>query len=103
MVALHHAHEDLKGGGALTVTLREAARQDFSGLEVRLEVDAAQPRSALMRNPEDSVEWALAQRLIEMHGGLIEITSKEGEGTTVTCILPTQPVLTANGSDDEEA
>jgi len=36
---------------------------------------------------------SISRSLIEMHGGLIEITSKEGQGTTVTCILPTQPML----------
>jgi len=39
---------------------------------------------------------AISRSLIEMHGGHIDITSKEGEGTTVICVLPTRPVLVAS-------
>jgi len=36
---------------------------------------------------------AISRALIELHGGTLRITSREGHGTTVTCTLPTQPVI----------
>lgn len=45
---------------------------------------------------------SISRSLIEMHGGLIEITSKEGQGTAVTCILPTQPILTASDATADD-
>ncbi|MGI9384387.1 MAG: ATP-binding protein [Methyloligellaceae bacterium] len=40
---------------------------------------------------------AISRSLIEMHGGHLDISSKEGEGTTVTCAIPVRPVLTGAG------
>jgi two-component system cell cycle sensor histidine kinase PleC len=31
---------------------------------------------------------AISRSLVEMHGGKLDIKSRPGEGTTVTCILP---------------
>jgi two-component system cell cycle sensor histidine kinase PleC len=36
---------------------------------------------------------AISRALIELHGGSLRITSREGHGTTVTCTLPVRPVL----------
>jgi two-component system cell cycle sensor histidine kinase PleC len=36
---------------------------------------------------------AISRALIELHGGALRITSREGHGTTVTCTLPVRPVI----------
>jgi two-component system cell cycle sensor histidine kinase PleC len=36
---------------------------------------------------------AISRALIELHGGSLRITSREGHGTTVTCTLPVRPVI----------
>jgi two-component system cell cycle sensor histidine kinase PleC len=36
---------------------------------------------------------AISRALIELHGGTLRITSREGQGTTVTCTLPVRPVI----------
>ncbi len=36
---------------------------------------------------------AISRALIELHGGALRITSREGQGTTVTCTLPVHPVI----------
>ena len=41
---------------------------------------------------------AISRALIELHGGMLQIKSREGQGTTVTCTLPIHAVQ----SDDEE-
>ena len=33
---------------------------------------------------------AISRALVELHGGALRITSREGQGTTVTCTLPVQ-------------
>jgi signal transduction histidine kinase len=37
---------------------------------------------------------SLVKSIIELHGGRVEIESREGAGTMVTCILPGQPAVT---------
>jgi signal transduction histidine kinase len=70
-IALHQVHEDLKSGGALTVSMGKGHRRDFPGLEMRLEVEPKVAPSPLFRTAEAGVEWAVARKLIEMHGGEI--------------------------------
>jgi two-component system cell cycle sensor histidine kinase PleC len=36
---------------------------------------------------------AISRALVELHGGALRITSREGQGTTVTCMLPVRPAL----------
>jgi signal transduction histidine kinase len=85
-IALHHVHEDLKLGGALTVTLGTATRRDFDGLEMRLDVEPKAPASPLFRGAEVGVEWAVAQKLIELHGGEI-VERYETNGRKVVMIF----------------
>ena len=85
-IALHHVHEDLKLGGALTVTLGTARRRDFDGLEMRLDVEPKVPASPLFRGAEAGVEWAVAQKLIELHGGEI-VERYETNGRKVVMIF----------------
>lgn len=70
-MALRHVHEHVKAGGALAVSLGRSARHDRHGLEIRLDVVPTTPVSALLRASEVGIEWAVAQKLIELHGGEI--------------------------------
>jgi two-component system cell cycle sensor histidine kinase PleC len=36
---------------------------------------------------------AISRALVELHGGSLKITSREGQGTTVTCLLPLHAVI----------
>ena len=38
---------------------------------------------------------AISRALVELHGGKLKIKSRDGEGTTVTCTLPTQAATSA--------
>jgi signal transduction histidine kinase len=84
-IALHQVHEELKSGGALTVSIAKGERREFPGLEMRLEVEPKVPLSPLARNAEAGVEWAVARKLIEMHGG--EIVERDHEGRKVVSIF----------------
>lgn len=37
---------------------------------------------------------AISRALVELHGGSLKIKSREGQGTTVTCLLPSRAVVT---------
>ncbi|MGZ5919189.1 MAG: sensor histidine kinase, partial [Hyphomicrobium sp.] len=41
---------------------------------------------------------AISRALVELHGGTLRITSREGQGTTVTLMLPLRPVM----ADEEQ-
>jgi signal transduction histidine kinase len=84
-IALHQVHEELRSGGALTVSTGKGERRDFPGLEVKLEVEPKVPLSPLTTPPEAGVEWAVARKLIEMHGG--EILERVHEGRKVVSIF----------------
>jgi two-component system cell cycle sensor histidine kinase PleC len=45
---------------------------------------------------------AISRALVELHGGSLQIKSREGQGTTVTCTLPIKAV-TAEDEDEDEA
>jgi len=87
-IALHQVHEDLKSGGALTVSLGKGSRREFPGLEMRLEVEPKVAPSPLFRTAEAGVEWAVAQKLIEMHGGEIVERNDANGRKTVLIFLP---------------
>jgi signal transduction histidine kinase len=70
-IALHQVHDDLRSGGALSIRISKGQRRDFPGLEMLLEVEPKVPPSPLFRTAEAGVEWAVARKLIEMHGGEI--------------------------------
>jgi len=41
---------------------------------------------------------AISRALVELHGGSLRITSREGQGTTVICTLPVKAVM----AEDED-
>lgn len=87
-IAMHKVHDDLKSGSALTVSMRRESRRDFPGLEMRLEVEAKVSPSPLFRTAEAGVEWAVAQKLIEMHGGEISERYDSNGRREVVIFLP---------------
>ena len=85
-IALHHVHEDLKSGGTLSVSLGKTTRREFPGLEISLMVTPKVAPSPLFRTAEAGVEWAVAQKLIEMHGGEI-VEELDNHGRKIVLIF----------------
>ncbi len=42
---------------------------------------------------------AISRALVELHGGTLRITSREGQGTTVSCTLPVRPPMSEEAPD----
>ncbi len=40
---------------------------------------------------------SIVKSFVELHGGIVDISSREGRGTTVTCRLPLRPTVTVDG------
>ncbi len=45
---------------------------------------------------------AISRALVELHGGGLQIKSREGQGTTVTCTLPIKAVTAQDEDEDED-
>ena len=41
---------------------------------------------------------ALVKKLIELHGGRVELDSEPGQGTTITCFVPVDATRTAKAA-----
>ncbi len=63
----------------LEVSVRAAQREGFPGFEVAISANHANPSPALLRPPSAGVQWAVARKLFEMHGGEM-VEEKEGRG-----------------------
>ena len=83
--ALHHIREDLKAG-VVVVTVGRESRGDLHGVEIRLELESKSATPSLLRGSELGVEWAVAAKLIELHGGDI-IERDETNGCKVVAIF----------------
>jgi signal transduction histidine kinase len=100
MNLLCNAVQAIDGSGRITVSIAE----DPPGEEVRIRVSdtgAGIPKEALPRIFEPGfttrgvgvgtgLGLAIAYRIVEAHGGTIEVDSEVGEGTSVTLRLPVQ-------------
>jgi two-component system cell cycle sensor histidine kinase PleC len=87
--------------GAVSVTLRREPDGGFALRVADTGIGIAADKMALALEPFGQVEQGLArrhpgiglglplaQRLVELHGGTMEITSQPGQGTTVTARFP---------------
>lgn len=73
----------------LQVSVRAAQREGFPGFEVAISASHANPSPALLRPPSAGVQWAVARKLFEMHGGeMIEEKEDRGQVRAVRVFLP---------------
>ena len=85
-----HLNED----GALVVTIADTGiGMDDAGLEKALSA-FGQVDSSLSRKHEGTgLGLPLTKGLVELHGGLMELASAPGQGTTVTLTFPAGRVI----------
>jgi hypothetical protein len=77
----------------LVVRCEESTRRDCSGIEIVFGLERPNEPSSLFRNAEAGLEWAVAQRILLLHGGeLVEHADPSG-APYVTVFIPLQPPI----------
>lgn len=83
-VAVRHLTMLVGPESSLRIAIERSVRRDASGLEVTFQLDGFNEASPLFRTSEAGVEWALAQKLVALHGGeLVERAQERGEKNLV--------------------
>jgi hypothetical protein len=83
-VAVRHLVTQIGPASALGVGIACSMRAGRAGLEVGLRVRAPSEAPPLFRTSEAGVEWAVAQKVVALHGGeLVEQSEETGEKSIV--------------------
>jgi hypothetical protein len=92
-VAVRHLAKQASPESRLVVRSEQSARRDCAGIEIGFELERPNDASPLFRNAEAGLEWAVAQRILLLHGGeLVENASVAGV-RRVTLFIPLQPPI----------
>jgi signal transduction histidine kinase len=90
-VAARHLTKQIGPESTVRVGTARCMRRDRPGVEVGFELHSPSETSPLFRTSEAGVEWAVAQKVIALHGGELSEIVEEGGGKTVTLFLPLSP------------
>jgi signal transduction histidine kinase len=87
-IALRQLTTQVGSESSLRIAVERSRRRDRPGLEVGVELHKPNEASPLFRTSVAGVEWAVAQRLVALHGGeLLDRTDAGGE-RHLTVFLP---------------
>jgi signal transduction histidine kinase len=92
-VAVRHLTKQVGAESRLRIVAERSARRDCPGLEVVFYLHGPAESSPLFRTAEAGVEWAVAQRVIALHGGELSEQITESGEKTLTIFLPLQPMI----------
>ena len=84
-IAVRHLCQHLGAESSVEITLQRAERRDGAGVEIGLELRQPNGASLLFQAAVAGVEWAVAERIIELHGG--QLTEREDEHGVKRAVL----------------
>ena len=87
-VALRSLTKQLGNGSTLRVIVERTVRRDCAGLEVGFRLDQANEASPLFRTSEAGVEWALAEKVVALHGGELSEEAPTASEKSLVVFLP---------------
>ena len=90
-VAVRHLTKQVGADSRVQITVEQSARRDGAGLEVVIALAAPNEASPLFRTSEAGIEWAVAQKVLALHGGELSEINGDGAQKTLVLFLPLSP------------
>ena len=90
-VTVRHLTKHVGNDSSVRIEVRHATRAGRIGLEVAFHLQNANDASPLFRTPEAGVEWALAQKVVALHGGELDENIHGQGGKCIDVFLPLCP------------
>ena len=89
-VAVRHLLKQVGPESRMTISVERSTRRDCAGLEVGFLLAAPNEASPLFRTSEAGIEWAVAQKVVALHGGELSDVTGDTE-KTIILFLPLSP------------
>jgi len=90
-VAVRHLTKQVGPESSVTIGLERSARRDRAGLEVGFQLRQPNEASPLFRTAEAGIEWAVAQKVVALHGGELLERNEGPEAKSLVIFLPLCP------------
>jgi signal transduction histidine kinase len=90
-IAVRHLVEQVGPDSHIDITFERSTRRDCPGLEVQFQLHRSNESSPLFRGAEAGVEWAMAQRILALHGGELSEQNHQPGERSMLIFLPLQP------------
>jgi hypothetical protein len=90
-IAVGHLGKGVGAGTRIHIGVERCTRRDGMGLEVRFTLSGPSEGTAPVRTSDAGIEWAVAQKVIALHGGELAERADEGGAKALTLFLPLSP------------
>jgi signal transduction histidine kinase len=89
--ALRHVTKQVGAESAIAIRIAHGGSRDGTDLEIALELHQPNEASPLFRASEAGMEWAVAQKIISLHGGDLLADAQGTNEKTLRIVLPLCP------------
>jgi signal transduction histidine kinase len=90
-VAVRHLTMQVGPASKIEITIERAERRNAPGLEVEFRLHEPNEASPLFRTAEVGVEWAVAQKVVALHGGELSEHAQDTKEKELVFFLPLCP------------
>ena len=90
-VAVRHLTKQVGPESSVAIGIERSARRDCAGLEVGFQLRQPNEASPLFRTAEAGIEWAVAQKVVALHGGELLERNEGPEAKSLVIFLPLCP------------
>lgn len=94
-IVMRHLTTQIGPESQLGVGFGLGSRRDGPGLEARFRLQAPSEPPPLFRTAEAGVEWAVAERIVALHGGELVMQADDHREKTLIVFLPLRPLIEA--------
>ena len=90
-VAVRHLTMQVGPESKIQIAIERVVRRNAPGLEVEFRLHGPNEASPLFRTAEAGVEWAVAQKVVALHGGELSEHAQDGREKQLVFFLPLCP------------